>query len=86
MPTSMTIQPFSSEKMRLLNALSLLYMFYCQHFYSVLDIHRLFMEKQVMGEFVRVLKISKTLAVSLQLLQTVSILVQNLESEHAICK
>ncbi|PON75424.1 CLEC16A-like protein [Trema orientale] len=44
----------------------------------------LFMEKQIMGEFVRILKISRTLAVSLQLLQTVSILIQNLESEHAI--
>ncbi|KAL5549471.1 hypothetical protein UlMin_004702 [Ulmus minor] len=43
-----------------------------------------FMEKQVMGEFVRVLKISRTVAVSLQLLQTVSIMIQNLKSEHAI--
>ncbi|XP_030497042.2 protein TRANSPARENT TESTA 9 isoform X1 [Cannabis sativa] len=44
----------------------------------------LFMEKQVMGEFVRILKITRTLAVSLQLLQTVSILIQNLENEHAL--
>ncbi|XP_062093862.1 protein TRANSPARENT TESTA 9 isoform X4 [Humulus lupulus] len=44
----------------------------------------LFMEKQVMGEFVRILKISRTMAVSLQLLQTVSILIQNLENEHAL--
>ncbi|XP_027329410.1 protein TRANSPARENT TESTA 9-like [Abrus precatorius] len=43
-----------------------------------------FMEKQVMGEFVRVLKLSRTLSVPLQLLQTVSIMVQNLKSEHAI--
>lgn len=43
-----------------------------------------FMEKQVMGEFVRLLKISRTITVSLQLLQTVSIMVQNLKSEHAI--
>ncbi|CAK8564083.1 unnamed protein product [Lathyrus sativus] len=43
-----------------------------------------FMEKQVMGEFVRILKISKIVSVPLQLLQTVSILVQNLRNEHAI--
>lgn len=43
-----------------------------------------FMEKQVMGEFVRVLKISRTITVSLQLLQTISIMIQNLKSEHAI--
>lgn len=43
-----------------------------------------FMEKQVMGEFVRILNISKTVTVSLQLLQTISILIQNLKSEHAI--
>ncbi|GAU38004.1 hypothetical protein TSUD_205440, partial [Trifolium subterraneum] len=45
-----------------------------------------FMEKQVMGEFVRILKLSKTVSVPLQLLQTVSILVQNLRNEHAICR
>ena len=44
------------------------------------------MEKQVMGEFVRILKISRTVSVSLQLLQTMSIMIQNLKSEHAICK
>ncbi|KAF7148088.1 hypothetical protein RHSIM_Rhsim03G0267600 [Rhododendron simsii] len=43
-----------------------------------------FMEKQVMGEFVRVLKISRTITISLQLLQTISIMIQNLKSEHAI--
>ncbi|XP_057497807.1 protein TRANSPARENT TESTA 9-like isoform X2 [Actinidia eriantha] len=43
-----------------------------------------FMEKQVMGEFVRILKISRTVSVSLQLLQTMSIMIQNLKSEHAI--
>ncbi|KAL1819918.1 hypothetical protein ACET3Z_014787 [Daucus carota] len=43
-----------------------------------------FMEKQVMGEFVRVLRISKTVIISLQLLQTVSIMIQNLKSEHSI--
>ncbi|KAA8535829.1 hypothetical protein F0562_030851 [Nyssa sinensis] len=43
-----------------------------------------FMEKQVMGEFVRILKISRTVTVSLQLLQTISIMVQNLKSEHSI--
>lgn len=44
------------------------------------------MEKQVMGEFVRILKISRSVTVSLQLLQTMSIMIQNLKSEHAICK
>lgn len=43
-----------------------------------------FMEKQVMGEFVRILNISRTVTVSLQLLQTISILIQNLRREHAI--
>ncbi|GLT97385.1 hypothetical protein SLE2022_149520 [Rubroshorea leprosula] len=43
-----------------------------------------FMEKQVMEDFIRVLKISKTVTVSLQLLQTMSIMIQNLKSEHAI--
>ncbi|CAI9766435.1 unnamed protein product [Fraxinus pennsylvanica] len=43
-----------------------------------------FMEKQVLGEFVRILRISRTLFVSLQLLQTMSIMIQNLKSEHSI--
>ncbi|XP_061362933.1 protein TRANSPARENT TESTA 9-like [Gastrolobium bilobum] len=43
-----------------------------------------FMEKQVVGEFVRILKLSRTVSVPLQLLQTVSIMIQNLKSEHAI--
>ncbi|GLT72834.1 hypothetical protein SLA2020_447330 [Shorea laevis] len=43
-----------------------------------------FMEKQVMSEFVRILKISRTVIISLQLLQTLSIMIQNLKSEHAI--
>lgn len=43
-----------------------------------------FMEKQIMGEFVRILKISKTVTVSLQLLQTMGIMIQNLKNEHAI--
>ncbi|KAE9609879.1 hypothetical protein Lalb_Chr07g0180711 [Lupinus albus] len=43
-----------------------------------------FMENQVMGEFVRILKLGRTVNVPLQLLQTVSIMVQNLRSEHAI--
>lgn len=49
-------------------------------------LYRFFMEKQVMGEFVRILKLSKINSVPLQLLQTVSILVQNLRNEHAICR
>ncbi|XAR63754.1 hypothetical protein NMG60_11023808 [Bertholletia excelsa] len=43
-----------------------------------------FMEKQIMGELVRILKISRTIAISLQLLQTMSIMIQNLKTEHAI--
>ncbi|KAK7329129.1 hypothetical protein VNO77_23275 [Canavalia gladiata] len=43
-----------------------------------------FMEKQVVGEFVRILKLSRTISIPLQLLQTVSIMIQNLRSEHAI--
>lgn len=43
-----------------------------------------FMEKQIMGEFVRILKICRSVIVSLQLLQTLSIMIQNLKSEHAI--
>ncbi|KAL2250916.1 UNVERIFIED_CONTAM: Protein TRANSPARENT TESTA 9 [Sesamum indicum] len=43
-----------------------------------------FMEKQVMGEFVRILKTSRTLIISLQLLQTMSIMIQNLKNEHSI--
>ncbi|CAG7902170.1 unnamed protein product [Brassica rapa] len=43
-----------------------------------------FMEKQVMGEFVRILTVSKTVAVSVQLLQTMSIMIQNLTSDQAI--
>lgn len=52
----------------------------CRHF------HRFFMEKQVMGELVRILRISRTVIVSLQLLQTMSIVIQNLKNEHSICK
>ncbi|CAK7345674.1 unnamed protein product [Dovyalis caffra] len=44
----------------------------------------IFMERQVMGEFVRILKVSRTVSISLQLLQTMSIMIQNLKSEHAI--
>ncbi|KAL4324801.1 hypothetical protein GQ457_11G018120 [Hibiscus cannabinus] len=43
-----------------------------------------FIENQVMGEFIRILNINKTVSVSLQLLQTISILIQNLRREYAI--
>lgn len=39
-----------------------------------------------MGEFVRILKVSKNVIVSVQLLQTMSIMIQNLKSDHSICK
>ncbi|KAM3366781.1 hypothetical protein ACQJBY_015856 [Aegilops geniculata] len=45
---------------------------------------RFFMEKQIMGEFARILRISKLSRVSLQLLQTMSIMIQNLRNEHSI--
>ncbi|KZV26795.1 hypothetical protein F511_06642 [Dorcoceras hygrometricum] len=44
----------------------------------------LFMEKQALGEFVRISRISKTVIVSVQLLQTMSIMIQNLKNEHSI--
>lgn len=47
---------------------------------------RFFMEKQIMGEFARLLRISKMVNVALQLLQTISIMIQNLKSEHSICE
>ncbi|KAF8688275.1 hypothetical protein HU200_042328 [Digitaria exilis] len=43
-----------------------------------------FMEKQIMGEFARILRISKLSRVSLQLLQTMGIMIQNLRNEHSI--
>ncbi|KAJ4964247.1 hypothetical protein NE237_024186 [Protea cynaroides] len=43
-----------------------------------------FMEKQVMAQFARILNFSRTLSVPLQLLQTMSIMIQNLKNEHAI--
>lgn len=53
---------------------------------TVRTLYSYFMEHQVMGEFVRILRISKPVAVSVQLLQTMSIMIQNLKSEKAICK
>ncbi|XP_058113630.1 protein TRANSPARENT TESTA 9-like isoform X7 [Magnolia sinica] len=43
-----------------------------------------FIEKQIIGEFLRILDVSRTVSVALQLLQTMSIMIQNLKSEHAI--
>lgn len=48
------------------------------------SIFELFMEKQIMAQFVRILNISKNSGVTIQLLQTLSIMIQNLRSEHAI--
>lgn len=47
-------------------------------------IFELFMEKQTMAQFVRILNISKNSGVTIQLLQTLSIMIQNLRNEHAI--
>lgn len=44
------------------------------------------MEYQVMSEFVRLLRISKTSRIEAPLLQYLSIMIQNMQSEHAICK
>ncbi|CAL5421978.1 unnamed protein product [Camellia sinensis] len=43
-----------------------------------------FMEYQVLGEFVRVLKISKNSRIEAPLLQYLSIMIQNMDTEHAI--
>jgi protein CLEC16A len=39
-----------------------------------------------MGEFARILRISRTPRVAFQLLQTMSIMIQNLKSENSICE
>lgn len=39
-----------------------------------------------MAEFVRVLRISKNSRIEATLLQYLSIMIQNIDSEHAICK
>lgn len=44
------------------------------------------MEYQVLAEFVRMLKISKNSRIEAPLLQYLSIMIQNMDSEHAICK
>ncbi|XP_074564856.1 protein TRANSPARENT TESTA 9-like [Curcuma longa] len=43
-----------------------------------------FMEKQIISEFVRILRISKPTNVSLQLLQTMSIMIENLTDKNSI--
>nr|GEX33135.1 protein transparent testa 9 isoform X3 [Tanacetum cinerariifolium] len=43
-----------------------------------------YVEKQVMGEFVHILKVNKNVIVSVQLLQTTSIMIHNLKSDHSI--
>ncbi|KAG6529824.1 hypothetical protein ZIOFF_012038 [Zingiber officinale] len=48
------------------------------------SIFEFFMEKQILGEFARILRISKMAKVAIQLLQTISIMIQNLESEPSI--
>lgn len=47
---------------------------------------RCFMEYQVLGEFVRVLKISKNSRIEAPLLQYLSIMIQNMDTDNAICK
>ncbi|CAK9158593.1 unnamed protein product [Ilex paraguariensis] len=50
------------------------------------SIFECFMEYQVLAEFVRVLKISRNARIEAPLLQYLSIMIQNMEGEHAICK
>lgn len=76
------VRPFDS----LCFWMSLFWRQICNKYFSFWSPCRFFMEKQVMGEFVRILKVSRSVTVSLQLLQTMSIMIQNLKSEHAICK
>ncbi|GLJ53926.1 hypothetical protein SUGI_1152190 [Cryptomeria japonica] len=52
-----------------------------QHDPSVFEF---FMEKQVMAQFLNILKVNNNSDVALQLLQTLSIMIQSLQSEHAI--
>lgn len=44
------------------------------------------MERQVLSEFVRILRISENSKIEAPLLQYLSIMIQNLDSEHAMCK
>lgn len=46
---------------------------------------RCFMEYQVLAEFVRLLKISRSSRIEAPLLQYLSIMIQNMDSDHAIC-
>ncbi|THF96487.1 hypothetical protein TEA_010489 [Camellia sinensis var. sinensis] len=52
--------------------------------YTFLLYNLCFMEYQVLGEFVRVLKISKNSRIEAPLLQYLSIMIQNMDTEHAI--
>ncbi|RYR50336.1 hypothetical protein Ahy_A07g036925 [Arachis hypogaea] len=45
-----------------------------------------FMDRQVVAEFVRMLDISENSRVEAPLLQYLSIMIQNMDNEHAICK
>lgn len=47
---------------------------------------RCFMERQVLADFVHILKISEDSKIQAPLLQYLSIMIQNMDSEHSICK
>ncbi|XLT07996.1 hypothetical protein HN51_053789 [Arachis hypogaea] len=49
-------------------------------------IHSCFMDRQVVAEFVRMLDISENSRIEAPLLQYLSIMIQNMDNEHAICK
>lgn len=44
------------------------------------------MERQVLADFVHILKISEDSKIQAPLLQYLSIMIQNMDSEHSICK
>lgn len=44
------------------------------------------MDRQVVAEFVRMLDISENSRIEAPLLQYLSIMIQNMDNEHAICK
>lgn len=46
---------------------------------------RCFMEYQILAEFLRLLKISRNSRIEAYLLHYLSIMIQNLDSDHAIC-
>lgn len=82
------IQWFLSMCCCCLRLLLCVYVFFCLDTFLIkcFTLARCFMECQVLAEFVRILKISRTTKIEAPLLQYLSIMIQNMENEHAICK